>query len=163
MDYFDEFEQGMPQDIENTKRLIRQAITRYLAQREHGFNEILYKLTQKGFPQALSRIELEAMQERGWQSDERYTKQLVQRRINKGYGLQFIQGEARSKGIEGAVLQSVMDELQPDWCEVAKNAAIRKFGDTPIKDNKDYIKRCNFLRNRGFGLTEISAVYERFY
>lgn len=166
MDYFDEFEQGMPEDpenIETSKRLIRQAITRYLAQREHGFNEILNKLTQKGFSRALIKEELEAVQDKGWQSDERYAKQLVQRRIDKGYGLQFIQGEARSKGISGQILQDVIEELQPDWFALAKNAADRKFNDKPIKDKKDYMKRCNFLRNRGFGLAEISAVYERFY
>ncbi len=163
MDQYSEFEQGQSEDIDTSKRLIRQAITRYLAQREHGFNEILNKLTQKGFPQALILSELEQVKARGWQSDERYAKQLVQRRLDKGYGLQYILGETRNKGVSSEVVQAILEELSPDWFALAKEAAERKFGEKPISDRKDYTKRCNFLRNRGFGLSEINAVYDRFY
>lgn len=163
MDQYDEFEQGQSEDIETSKRLIRQAITRYLAQREHGFNEILNKLVQKGFANDLILSELESVKERGWQSDERYAKQLIQRRLDRGYGLQYILGETRTKGVSSDVVRSILADIEPDWFELAKEAAERKFGEKPISDRKDYTKRCNFLRNRGFGLSEINAVYDRFY
>ncbi len=138
---------------------IRQSIVRYLAQREHGFNELILKLAQKGYSEPICLSVLSTYRDKGWQSDSRFAMQLIKRRIDRGYGFQYIIRECRSRGIESVGVDQILSDLDVDWMELAKNVAIRKFGDSQPKDQKDYIKRCNFLSNRGFDINEIRKIY----
>lgn len=159
MDTNNDIEQTLEINTSREEQQIRQSITRYLAQREHGFNEIIFKLTQKGYSELICRTILSAYRDQDWQSDSRFAMQLIKRRIDRGYGFQYIIRECRSKGIESVVIDQILSDLDVDWMELVKNVAIRKFGDTQPKDQKNYIKRCNFLSNRGFDINEIMKVY----
>ncbi|UAA37940.1 regulatory protein RecX [Paraneptunicella aestuarii] len=141
------------------RRQIQFTITRYLAQREHGFNEIIRKLQQKGYPKDLCLEVLAKYQESELQSDRRFAEQLVHRRLSKGYGENYILAEGQHKGISNSVLQLVLEELDVDWQEQAREAAESKFGDSKPRDAKEHAKRCNFLRNRGFNAHEVFGVY----
>lgn len=146
-------------DADEMRKQIRFAITRYLAQREHGFNEIIKKLQQKGYPKDLCQEVLAKYQESDLQSDRRFAEQLVQRRLNKGYGENYILAEGQHKGINNNVLQLVLEELDIDWQELARQAAESKFGDSKPRDAKEHAKRCNFLRNRGFNASDVFSIY----
>ena len=152
-------ETGSDDEIQSIKRLIRQSITRYLAQREHGFKEIISKLTQKGFSESLSKEVLENFRDRDWQSDIRFAEMLIKRRIDRGYGSQYIIAECRSKGIGSGLVQQILESMEIDWYALAAEAATRKFGDIQPKDIKEQMKRQKYLSNRGFNVDEIRAVY----
>lgn len=152
-------ESGAEDDIQTSRKQIHQSITRYLAQREHGFNEIISKLVQKGYLASLSREVLEGFRDNDWQSDVRYAELLIKRRIDRGYGSQFIIAECRSKGLNGNLIQQIMATLDVDWSVLAAEVVVRKFGKNPPKDTKALLKRQNFLGNRGFRMDEIRSVY----
>lgn len=152
-------EYGTEPNTDVTRQQIQFSITRYLAQREHGFNEIIRKLTQKGYPQDLCADVLDKFREADLQSDYRFAEQLVQRRLSKGYGENYILAEGQNKGVDSDVLMRVMEAMDIDWREQTRMAAEAKFGASSPKDFKEKMKRCQFLQNRGFDYSDITSIY----
>ena len=141
------------------QREIRQAITQYLAQREHGFNEIIQKLLLKGFDSQQAVAELEQFRAEGLQCDRRYASSLMQRRIARGYGEYYVRNEAVAKGLDGELVATVLAALAVDWQALASEAGQRKFGTQPPASERQQQKRCRFLLNRGFSAQQALAVY----
>lgn len=150
--------------------LISQAVTRYLAQREHGFKELIQKLVQKGFTGKWVEQVVQEFSDRGWQSDERFATVMIKRRIEKGYGERFITAECQQKGLSSSQVTSVLDALETDWYAVAINCAQRKFGQSRLgqdkfdsnsaPDQKAQMKRYRFLIQRGFSSDIVRAVLD---
>lgn len=142
------------------RMLINQAITRYLAQREHGFNELIQKLVRKGFTSKWVEQVVQEFSDRDWQSDERYAQVMIKHRIDKGYGQRFIQSECQTKGLCSDLVSRVLDEFNTDWYDIAYRCAERKFGLSIAADQKAKMKRYRFLTQRGFSGDIIRAVLD---
>lgn len=147
-------------DVQQQLATIYQAVTRYLAQREHGFKELIHKLVQKGFTEAQVEKVVQDFTNRGWQSDERHANLLIKRRIDKGYGQRFIAGECQSKGLDSHLVNRVLEGLNTDWYNIAYQCAQRKFGGQRPSDQKALRKQYQFLTQRGFSSDIIGAVLQ---
>lgn len=143
----------------DSRREIRHSITRYLAQREHGFNEIMQKLLAKSYDSHLCQEELIKFRDADLQSDQRFAESFMQRRIDKGYGERYVQAEAASKGLDADMISVVLEELAVDWQALAYTTAEHKFGEQPPATPKEHQKRHRFLLNRGFSAHQVLAVY----
>ena len=138
------------EDLQQQLSTIEHAVTRYLAQREHGFKELIHRLVQKGFTEALVEKVVQDFANRDWQSDERYANSLIKRRIDKKYGQRFISGECQSKGLDSELVNRTLEALNIDWYDIAYQCAQRKFGDQDPSDHKTQRKQYQFLIQRGF-------------
>ncbi|WP_422732679.1 regulatory protein RecX [Methylomarinovum tepidoasis] len=134
---------------------------RLLARREHSAQELLQKLTARGFDAGLTREVIDALQARGWQDDARFVESFVRSRLQRGHGPLKVRFELRGKGVDDAVIEAVLAELAPDWFEAAARACRHKFGDGPASDRNEYARRWRFLAQRGFDSEQIRSVLDK--
>ena len=83
--------------------------------------------------------------------DKRYTEQLVHHLIQKPIGRLKLKIEARKRGIDEDLFQSLLQDAGYDEAASAKQALDEKEGQVRETDpRKRKFKLMNFLRNRGF-------------
>ena len=98
--------------------LIRNKMLSFLARREHSAEELRRKLKQNSsilktidFPDLLELC-LQEMQEKGFQSDDRFTRQYVESKLaNKSHGPLKILAELFNRGIPSEQANLVLNEL----------------------------------------------------
>lgn len=120
-----------------------------LARREHGQRELKQKLTARGASRELAEATVELMAERGYQSDERYAERLVAHRAQQGYGPNWIRAELGQAGVARDEVARVMDELDIDWADRARDLLARK-GLADASDAATRLKAGRTLAQRGF-------------
>ncbi len=107
---------------------VAQAV-RLLAGREHSRFELRQKMTKKGHPAELIEAVLEDLQQRDYQSDERFTKAFIRSRVSRCQGPQKIFAQLSQRGIRVDNLDSYLPG-DHDWnalaCEsLSRGAPIR--------------------------------------
>ena len=60
--------------------------------------------------------------------DDRFASRFLASRGRKGYGPARIRQELNQKGVARESIEKAMRECDTDWCELAKEQAIRKYG-----------------------------------
>ena len=136
----------------------RRAAMNLLARREHSFNELLQKLSEK-FPE-FSKEEillpaLQRLQDENLQSDTRFAEAYVRYRSLRGFGPQKIAAELYSRKLDSDVLDSALYEKGPDWAAICAEALGKKFR---IKANAAEVERIywqRYLLQRGFDQEDI--------
>lgn len=142
-------------------RIIRHKITRLLARREHSVAEIQQKLSQQYLDSDDVNNVLAQFIAKDIQSDARFTYHFVRNCMAKGQGLSRIKQALYSHDISGAMLAKALDELEPDWYELAYNVKCKKYSVVPETDWHLKQKQKRFLQYRGFGQDEIDYAVNR--
>lgn len=130
---------------------------RLLARREHSALELRHKLRQRGHEAAEVEAELDALQARGWQSDERFAESRVNARIGAGQGPLKIRAELQAAGIAESNARDALAEAEVDWDEQIRALHQRRFGGPP-EGPKEWQRQFRFLANRGFTSEQIHRV-----
>ncbi len=141
-----------------SQKQIREICLRLLSRREHSQQELLNKITGKGFERSEIQLIIDDLAEQGWQSDFRFAESYARFRVKKGYGPIKISYELRQRGIEYFDLESVVLDFADDWSEILEQVYRKKYTDDKILTNKEYVKRCKFLQQRGFSNEMIRAI-----
>ncbi len=129
---------------------LEQAALRLLAGREHSRLELRGKLRSRGGdPEEVERL-LCQLEEQGYLNDERFLEQYVEVRTRKGFGPLRIRAELQERGLDDALISEQLQENDPDWLELMRQAARRKFGDISFGDRRQQTKVARFLEYRGF-------------
>ncbi len=81
-------------------KVVRDACLRLLTGRDHSKQELLQKLTVKGYDREIVLAVIDELAAEGWQDDLRYAKSYARSRILKGYGPVRIIYELRQNGID---------------------------------------------------------------
>ncbi|CAM3584516.1 MULTISPECIES: recombination regulator RecX [Yersinia] len=97
-----------------------------------------------------------------WLDDARFATSYINSRSRKGYGVQRIRSELLQKGIEKEQAQTAFEISEIDWCQLAKEVAQRKFGETLPVEWKEKAKVQRYLLYRGFFQEEIQSIYNDF-
>lgn len=129
---------------------LREAALRLLARREHSFRELTHKLVRKGWPEADVENVLSELADASLQSDERYAESYARTRSEKAYGPVRIRAELGERGIDRALIDKTLRELQVDWFERATIWYERRYGTEPPADIKEINRRQQALSRRGF-------------
>jgi regulatory protein len=97
---FDKWYSGL--DIEDKKQVIFKKACFYLSRREYSSYELKDKLVKKYGSDSEELIDgtLKYLEEKGWQSDSRFTEAFIRSKVRKGIGVSRIQRELRQKGID---------------------------------------------------------------
>ena len=99
---------------------------------------------------------LDSCEAKGFLDDNRYAGMLVRSHILKGHGAGRIRQAMAQKGLSKDVVQHAIDSADCDWFELARQKAQKKFGTTPIEDNKDKAKRIRYLLGQGFSYDQVA-------
>ena len=99
---------------------------------------------------------LDAMQAKGYLSDQRSAQSLVQRRSGQ-FGVLRIRQELKTKGIAPSVSQNLLEALRES--ETARAHAVwqKRFGQLPAT-LAERAKQMRYLASRGFGADAVRAV-----
>ncbi|WP_337843259.1 regulatory protein RecX [Rheinheimera sp.] len=144
-----------------TEQELRQWLLALLSRREYSALELKQKLKQKGASAEQTADLLDWVQQRNYQSELRYARQLIQAKLHKGYGWFYINQLCAEQGLEKSLVQAVLDELNVDWLSIASEAYQKKYADKPIVDYQDKQKRMRYLQSRGFDGQVIQQLFKQ--
>jgi len=130
----------------------------YLSRREHSTLELIDKLKAKEYLLSDINLVIEYLQEKNYQSDQRFAECTIRNRVSKGYGWQYIEQMLKHKGVCENIIREEARNHQIDWYLQAELAYNKRFADIAIKDRKDKAKRLRFMQSRGFSLDQIFAL-----
>ena len=147
--------------MRNFKETQEQA-ARFLVRREYCRNELVQKLVSRGSNPELAEQVVDGLQERNLVNDERFTENLIRIRRMRGYGPVRIEAELSRLGVASEVIANQLNQNDEQWHEQIVNVAERKYHNRPIDNFKEWVKRANFLRNRGFTSSQIHEAIGRY-
>jgi regulatory protein len=126
-----------------------------LARREHSRRELRAKLVGKGSPETLADDVVAELEATGLVSDERFAESLVRVRTERGHGPLRIERELQDKGVDPALIESVLDGSDPQWLDLVQRIRRKKFGSAVPRDYKERARQARFLQYRGFTYDQI--------
>lgn len=137
------------------RKVIKYTITRLLASREQSLHELSIKLRQRNFNEELVQDWLEKFSNADVQSELRFAEMLARSRINKGVGELSLRNELKQHKIPPDMVNHVLQDLAPDWFELAEQTLIKKTAGRGINNPKEQQKYYRFLMQRGFSSEQI--------
>jgi len=151
-------------DVDLSRKIYNAALA-LLGRREHSQKELHTKLTTKfgshdQFLSADVEAALQRLESEGYLSDTRYAEAWVRSRMNRGFGRERLRMELAEKGVDEAIAEEALDGKVEEWPEVIETVWRKKFKQNP-QGYAEKAKHMKFLRYRGFGFSEIEALFER--
>ncbi|POP46449.1 recombination regulator RecX [Superficieibacter electus] len=152
-------------------RLLDRAV-RILAMRDHSEQELRRKLsapivTKQGLeasdatPEDVDRVIAWCI-ENHYLDDSRFVQQFIASRSRKGYGPARIRQELNQKGIPREVGERAMRECDIEWAALAKDQAVRKYGEPLPTEFVQKVKIQRFLLYRGYLMEDIQDIWRNF-
>ena len=139
------------------KQKLKNYVLWLLGRQEYSRRELTQKLQQREATDEFIENLLDWCEKHNFINEQRYCEGVVRKHIFKCHGLKRIQSEAMSKGIDRALLETVVDELEIDWFELAQEAYNKKYSTTPADlEYKEKAKRVRYLMYRGFSYDQIN-------
>lgn len=132
-----------------------------LARREHGSDELVTKLVNKGHSETDILAVLAECQRLGLQSDLRFVSSIHRVRIRQGYGPERIRRELQQKKVDRELIQQVMSTEQPDWVSCGLQVLQKKYKSLILGSYAEQQKQKQFLLYRGFTGETIAQVFGR--
>ena len=150
----------MNSETESCAKAIRRSAMNLLARREHGFEELVRKLSR--YYSADDIIpQITQLRDEGLQKDCRFVESYINARKQKGYGPVRLKMELQQRGISSELLGEYLFEYGEDWFSMAIEIRERKFGVEPPSDYKQKVKQMRYLMQRGFNNNQISRSFNR--
>jgi len=129
---------------------IRLAAMNLLARREHSVRELRNKLKRRFPDDEKIDVQLSLLITERLQCDVRFAQSYARQRIGRGYGPIRLREELRERGVSEADVAAALQELEIDWCAVAADVMLKKFGMRDAIDLKEKARRARFMQYRGF-------------
>jgi regulatory protein len=152
---------------EKFRRALQKEALRLLVRREHSRLELEQKLGRKLalFPEAaeleaneraavLAKV-LDGLNEKRWQSDQRFAQQRVTHRGAR-YGDQRLKQELGIRGVDAEVINDALSSGENELLR-CRNVWLKKFGG-PAENREGFAKQVGFLQYRGFSGATIRQV-----
>jgi regulatory protein len=132
----------------------------YLARREYGQEELRAKLVGAGFVERTASSAVLQLTREGLQDDRRCVDNFIQSRVHQGKGPVRIRLELKQRGVDGALVDEMLDRSREDWTALARSIRQRKFGAELPVDFREKARQMRFLQYRGFEQVQIRAAVE---
>jgi regulatory protein len=148
----------------NDKELTRARNTayRYLTYRPRSQAEIVQKLHDREFNDAIIEAVIEDLARFGYVNDRQFADQWASSRIRlRGFGRRRVEQELKNKGIDRDIIKEVLGKLFIDGIEIetAKLVAGKKRAAMKSLDRKTRRRRlAGFLERKGFSFETILMV-----
>lgn len=135
---------------------LRRAVVDLLARRDYSHRELIRKLGVRAKNIDDLECVLADMQQRQWQSDERFAQSYFNHRVQSGIGPLRLQQELREKGVEDHVISELFSHNESDWFQQANQVARKKYATLKSADPNKQQKLYRFLVYRGFSSEHIT-------
>jgi len=152
-------------------RLLDRAV-RILAVRDHSEQELRRKLAApvmgKNGPEDIGATAEEVEQviawchEHNYLDDNRFISRFIASRSRKGYGPARIRQELNQKGISRESAEKAMRECEIEWHVLAREQAVRKYGEPLPTAFAEKVKVQRFLLYRGYLMEDIQEIWRNF-
>jgi regulatory protein len=131
----------------------------YLARREYGQKELCARLVAAGFGEQTALSAVGQLTRDGLQDDRRYVESFIQSRVHQGKGPVRIRAELGQRGLDGALIEELLEASGEDWQALARSIRQRKFGTARPRDFREKARQMRFLQYRGFEQAQIQAAF----
>lgn len=139
------------------------AAVRLLAQRDHSRRELAQKLRQRfDYDTESLDLLLDRLEAIGYLDDLRYAQAFIRSSVARGRGSQRVVHDLHERGVDNFLITQALAEADIDWCELAREQRIRKFGQALPANYQERARQSRFLAGRGFSMDTIKAVFQRF-
>jgi len=150
-------------DEDNKERTkARNTAYRYLTYRPRSRAEIIQKLHDKEFNDAIIEAVLDDLARFGYVNDRQFANQWTRSRIRlRGFGRRRIEQELKNKGIDREIIREVFAEVFVDETEIdtARQTAEKKMNTMKFVDRETRRRRlAGFLERKGFSFEIIRTV-----
>jgi regulatory protein len=140
------------------------AAAEMLSRREHSSAELRRKLRAKGFGPAACDVALERLEDRGYQSDERFADMWIRTRMRgKGASRRALLTALAEKGVDREVAHNAVAAYEaehPDCFEMALQAHIDALpvdpGSMERREQERYMQR---LMRKGFAFSQVKKYF----
>ena len=129
-----------------------------LTRREYAREELIHKLTGRGFSSTEVVRVLQLLIDKGWQSDSRFISEYVRMRVAKGFGPLRISAELKAKGIDPQLVAETFQADIIDWVDLASRVLDKKNRCSPGELTKK--QQFEFLLYRGFAVEQINKIFK---
>ncbi len=123
----------------------------YLSRREYCRYELVEKLVAKDFEREIALEVVRKLAKQDLVSDVRFARDLIRVRSRRGYGPLRIESELRRRGVDQELISNNVELQNENWQQKIEQVVAKKYGNRVIESHKDWVKRANFLKSRGFG------------
>ena len=138
------------------------AAVRLLAQRDHSRRELAQKLRQRfDYDTESLDLLLDRLEAIGYLDDLRYAQAFIRSSVARGRGSQRVVHDLHERGVDNSLITQALAEADIDWCELAREQRIRKFGQALPANYQERARQSRFLAGRGFSMDTIKAVFQR--
>lgn len=138
---------------------VKKRALRMLERRDHGRDELVYKLVQKGELEQEAEAAADRMVELRFIDDESYAAMVVRHYAAKGFGKSRIREQLRRRRLPRELWDAALEELPEQDDTVLKLLRSKLRSDEP---DRDEIRRAsNSLIRRGFSYDQVRGALER--
>lgn len=130
-------------------------------QEEEAQNNVSRQPPEDISPEHVQSV-IEYCYQHNWLDDAKFADRYMSGRSRKGYGAQRIRSELQQKGVDKEIISEAFENSEIDWCALARDIAVRKFGEPLPVDWKEKSKVLRYLLYRGFFQEEIQSIYRDF-
>jgi len=131
-------------------KAIKEACLQYLMRREHSLQELMQKVSAKGFAEHDIMSVLEELTEQGLQSNTRFAESYARSRVHKGFGPLRIQAELQQRGAGDCYFDMAVEDIAGSWQDLLEQVYNKKYDVEKAVDMKEKARRSRFLQQRGF-------------
>ncbi len=135
---------------------IQRAAVALLARRDFASSELQEKLQSQGYDGEQVAVAIAELIERRIVDDARFVENHISYHANRGQGPLRIASELKALGLPDGLVDAAL-KAGPDWCALARQARIRKFGVDPPVEWREKTRQVRFLQYRGFSSDDIRS------
>ena len=146
----------------NDAAKVRVQALKFLSRREYSAKQMVDKLVGKGADLEVAYSVVADLSDAGIMSDERYAKEWLRVRMRQGYGPKKIEFELKRSGVAEHVICDCLNANDPIWTDRLQLVVERKYANQAVDSFKEWARRANQLRNRGYTATQIERVLGRY-
>ena len=137
---------------------VRSKALGFLSRREYSEKELKMKLMARGCDKEIAESVVARLKQENLVCDVRFAKALVNVRVRRGYGPLKISSELQDRGVEIDVVNELLQQQNGEWESQIAKVIQNKYGEMQMHLPDDWVKRANFLQQRGFTLAQIQSV-----
>ena len=131
-----------------------------LSRRAMSIKELRDKLAEKGFDDAVADAAVAEFVSLGYLDDAAFAALYAEQAMEgKGWGKRKIKYELLQKGVDGAVINEVLEQFGQPPHERMADLLQMKYGSLDLSDRRQQERAVRFLASKGYDFSEIHAAF----
>lgn len=130
-----------------------------LAGKDYSSGDMAWQLCRLAENAEQITLILARLSDNGYLNNSRLMAHLFDKHIRKLHGPARIKQAFRQRGFSQELTEQTINNSGVDWYASAREARIRKFGETPPSDPKEKNKQFRYLQYKGYPMDMISEAF----